>query len=63
MYNPGEYRKSVQISIGKEYNLCECLKIVEYGQVPGKVRIRVSTEKLSARVSREGTICVSTQKL
>ena len=36
--------------------------MVESEQVPGKGRIRASTEKVSGRVTEEGTICVSTQK-
>ena len=36
--------------------------MVESGRAPGKGRIRASTEKLSGRVTEEGTISVSTEK-
>ena len=36
--------------------------MVESGRVPGKGRIHTSSEKVSGRVSDEGTISVSTQK-
>ena len=36
--------------------------MVESERVPGKVSIRTSTEKLSGRVTEEGTISVSTEK-
>ena len=42
--------------------MCAYPKIVEPGRVPGKGRIRASTEKMSGRVSEEGTISVSTAK-
>ena len=37
--------------------------MVQSGSVSGKARIRPSTEKVSGRVSEEGTIYVRTQKL
>ena len=36
--------------------------MVEPGRVPGKGRIRASTEKLSGRVSKNGGISVTTGK-
>ena len=36
--------------------------MVESGRVPGKGRIRASTEKLFGQVWEEGTISVSTEK-
>ena len=36
--------------------------MVESGRVPGKGGIRASTEKVTEGVSKEGTICVRTQK-
>ena len=36
--------------------------MVQSGRVSGKARIRPSTEKVSGRVSEEGTICVRTLK-
>ena len=36
--------------------------MVESGRVPGKGRIRASTQKLSGRVSKNGRISVSTGK-
>ena len=40
----------------------EFRKIVESGRVPGKARIRTSTEKLYGRVSEKGRISASTEK-
>ena len=37
--------------------------MVQSGSVSGKARIRPSTEKMSGRVSEEGTIYVRNQKL
>ena len=36
--------------------------MVESGRLPGKGRIRASTEKLSRRVSEKGRMSVSTEK-
>ena len=38
--------KTIPASAGKEPNQCEYQKMVESGRVPGKCRIRVTTEKL-----------------
>ena len=62
-WNPCEYRKSVRTSIGRGYNQCEYRKMVQSDSVSGKARIRPSTEKVSGRVSEEGTIYVRNQKL
>ena len=42
--------------------MCEYLKLVESGGVPGKARIGTSIEKLSRRVPEKGQISVSTEK-
>ena len=42
--------------------MCAYPKILESGPVQGKGRIRASTDKVSGRVSKEGTICVSIEK-
>ena len=52
---PDEYRKIVE---SVDYR-----KKVESGRLPGKGRIRTSTQKLSGRVLKNGTISVSTGKL
>ena len=51
---PDEYRKWVE--------LCEYRKMVESGRLPGKGRIRSSTDKLSGQVPLNGRINVSTAK-
>ena len=48
--------------MGRGYNQCDYRKMVESVRVLGKGRIRASTEKVSERVSEEGTISVSTEK-
>ena len=45
LINPSEYRKTFRASTGKETNQCQDRKMVEYGRVPGKARIRASIEK------------------
>ena len=42
--------------------MCAYPKILESGPVQGKGRIRASTDKVSGRVSKEGTISVSAAK-
>ena len=68
---PGKYREKVEsVRVSKncpsEHEkgsiLCECRKMVEFGRVPRKGRIRRSIEKLSGGVPEKGRICVSTEK-
>ena len=61
-WNPGEYRKKVESVRVLKNCPNEYRKMVESGHVPGKGRICASTEKVSERVSEEGTISVSMEK-
>ena len=48
--------------MARGYNQCEHRQMVESERVPGKGRIRASTQKVSGRVSAVGIICVRTKK-
>ena len=62
MVERGRVSKLVPTSTGKRSSQCEYQEMVESGRIPGKGRIRASTEKLSGRVWVEGTISVTTEK-
>ena len=64
-WNPSEYREKVEsLRVSKKYprntgkgsNICEYRKMVEFGRVPGKGRIRASIKKLSRGVPKKGRI-------